>query len=92
MKNEDFLMKNSYLDWLKANDDPKNLCDPPLDAQSAINFLCNYLLGEDWYVVMPESTQQVNSVIVYEILQKYSKDFRKELKQYARECKINAKK
>ena len=78
MRNEEFLMKNSYLDWLKANDDPINLCDPPLDAQTAINFLCDYLLGENWYVVMPESTKQVNSVIVYDILQKYSKDFRKE--------------
>lgn len=82
----------SYIDWLKENDDPNNLCDPPLEPQLAVQFLCDYLLGEDWYVVMPESTKQVNSVIVYEILQKYSKDFRKELKQYARECKINAKK
>lgn len=82
----------NYIDWLKANDDPINLCDPPLEPQEAVNFLCDYLLGEDWYVVMPESTKQVNSVIVFEILEKYSKRFRKELKKDERERKTNAKK
>ena len=84
MRNEEFLMKNSYLEWLKANDDPMNLCDPPLDAQSAVNFLCNYLLGENWYVVVSESQKQVNSVIVDEILFKYSKQYRKEVKEYSK--------
>ena len=72
----------SYVDWLDKNYEPDNLCDPPLKAQEAIYFLCDYLLGEDWYVVLPESTNQVNSAIVYDILCKYSKKFRKELKQY----------
>lgn len=77
-------MKNSFLEWLCKNTDPNNICDPPLDAQQAINFLCDYLLGEDWYVVMPESTEQVNSVIVEQILYKYSKKYRKEVRKYWR--------
>lgn len=55
---------------------------PPLEAQKAINFLSNYLLGENWYdssgVTHPE---QVNARIVHEILMKYSPEYRKEIKK-----------
>jgi hypothetical protein len=68
--------------WLEHEAKDCGLCDPPLEAQKAIQFLKNYLLGENWYVVTSESTEQVNSAIVWEILRKYSKEFRKELKQY----------
>lgn len=50
---------------------------PPMDAQMAINELCRHLLGEDWYVSMPMSTEQINTEIVYEIERKYSKKKRK---------------
>ena len=74
----------SYVDWFIENKEPDNLCDPPLDPQLALQFLCDYLLGEDWYVVMPESQKQVNSAIVDEILFKYSKQYRKEVKEYSK--------
>ena len=74
----------SYVDWFTENKEPDNLCDPPLDSQLALQFLCDYLLGEDWYVVMPESQKQVNSAIVDEILFKYSKQYRKEVKEYSK--------
>lgn len=77
----------SYVDWFTENKAPDNLCDPPLDPQSALQFLCDYLLGEDWYVVMPESQKQVNSAIVDEILFKYSKQYRKEVKEYSKNIK-----
>jgi hypothetical protein len=50
----------------------------------ALEFLKNYLLGEDWYVVSPISTKQVNTEIVYEILYRHSKKFRIELEKYKR--------
>lgn len=68
--------------WLEHEAKDCGLCDPPLDAQKALQFLTDYLLGENWYVAMSESTEQVNSVIVWEILNKYSKEFRKEKKKY----------
>lgn len=68
--------------WLEHEAKDCGLCDPPLDAQKALRFLTNYLLGENWYVTMPENQEQVNSVIVWEILNKYSKEFRKEKKKY----------
>jgi hypothetical protein len=73
-----------YVDWFIENKEPGNLCDPPLDPQLALLFLCDYLLGEKWSVVMPESQKQVNSAIVDEILFKYSKRYRKEVKEYGK--------
>lgn len=47
----------------------------PMEAQKAINELCDYLLGEDWYVVDPLRPAQVNAIInaiiVDEIKAKY---------------------
>lgn len=40
---------------------------PYMKAQTAVDELCRYFLGEDWYVVDPLSTEQVNVDIVYEI-------------------------
>lgn len=55
-----------------------NLYPNGLDGQDALNILISYLLGNDWYVVDPLSPKQVNEVAVYEILNKYSKKYRKE--------------
>lgn len=77
----------SYVDWFTENKEPDNVCDPPLDPQLALQFLCDYLLGEHWYVVMPESQKQVNSAIVDEILFKYSKQYRKEVKEYSKKLR-----
>lgn len=71
-----------FTEWLKNDAVDCGLCDPPMEAQKAIEILTDYLLGEDWCVAIPESTRQVNSAIVFEILLKYSKKFRKEWKKY----------
>ena len=42
-----------------------------VDAQTALNLLSNYLLGEDWYVTMPLNQERVNTEIVNAILNKY---------------------
>ena len=44
---------------------------PYIEPQTALNELCRFFLGEDWYVVDPLSTKQVNFWIVYEIERKY---------------------
>lgn len=68
-------------DWLANDAKDCGLCDPPMKAELAIEFLKNYLLGENWYVTMPQNGEQCNIAIVIEILYKYSPKFRKELKQ-----------
>lgn len=70
-----------FTDWLKNDAEDCGLFDPPIEPQLALNFLIDYLLGEDWYVVLPECTLQTNTAAVYEILYKYSRKFRKELKR-----------
>lgn len=45
-------------------------------------FIIDYLLGEDWYVTDPLGVKQVNEVALYQILDKYSKRWKKEWKEY----------
>ena len=53
-------------------------------------FIIDYLLGRDWYVVDPLSTPQTNEIALEEILKKYSKEYRKEVKRYEKlERQIN---
>lgn len=46
---------------------------PPMDAQTAVDELCRYLLGDDWYSVNPLGSKQINTEIVYEIECRYKK-------------------
>lgn len=62
---KNFMLENSEKDY--------GLCAPPLDSQKALNILIEHFLGDDWYVVMPISQQQVNTEAVYEILRKFPK-------------------
>lgn len=85
----DKLKSVSFTEWLKLENakDPDNILPPELDFEKAIYFLKNYLLGENWYVNYSGSAKQINTDIVYNILRKYSKKFRKELKVYEKEMK-----
>lgn len=66
----------------ESKKDPDNIFDPPTKPEIAIEFLKDYLLGEDWYVSDPLGPNQVNTEIVHEILYKYSRRYRKEYKKY----------
>lgn len=63
--------------WLEKQKD-YGMCNPPMDAQTGINFLSDYL--DIPPSTMPESPQQTNTYIIFEILYKHSKRFRKEMK------------
>lgn len=71
----------TFTEWLDKNWEKDNMFPPCLDAQKAVDFLCDYLMGEDYYIVNPLSTAQANSEIVHDILYKYSKKYRKEYKR-----------
>ena len=70
MTGEEFYRKR--MDETKWPED--DLCDPPTDPRMAIHILIDHLLGEDWYVAMPEGDDQVITVAVAEILSKYPKN------------------
>ena len=52
--------------------------DNTLSAQEAVDCLCDYFLGEDWYITDTASNEQANLIIVEEIKNnvpsKYNKD------------------
>lgn len=47
-------------------------------------FIIDYLLGEDWYVTDPLGQTQVNEIALYNILEKYSRRYRKERRRMTR--------
>ena len=53
----------------------------PLNYEQAIGKIMKYLLGDNYYIVDPVSMEQGNSVIVHDILNKYSKRYIKELRE-----------
>lgn len=55
----------------------RDICPPTTDAQFVVECLCDIFLGEDWCVTFPLHTTQVNTYILYEILYKYYKPYRK---------------
>ena len=71
----------SFQEWLQENWVEDNICPPPMGSQKALDYLCYYLLGPDWYVNLPINSEQVNTEIVGAILEQYSKTYKKELKQ-----------
>ena len=75
----------TFTDWLENDSVDCGIMSPPMEDKKALEFLTHYLLGENWYVVGPISPKQVNTNIVHEILWKYSKQFRKEWKQYRKQ-------
>lgn len=71
----------TFTEWLDKNWQKDNMLPPVLDAQIALDFLQEYLLEADWYIVNPLTTGQANSEVVHEILYKYSKKYKKEYKE-----------
>jgi hypothetical protein len=65
----------------KNRPDPENIYGVGISDAYFRSFIIDYLLGPDWYVVDPIGQTQVNEVALLEILEKYSKRYRKEHKQ-----------
>ena len=70
-------------EWYK--DKEFELCDPPIDAQFALDLIFKTLVDDkehyEYLTTMPESTEQTNSIMLDLILRKYSKRYRKYLKR-----------
>lgn len=79
------------LKWLKEQNETVNkgnIFPPPLESQMAIGLLKDYLLGENWYTVNSISQEQINTEIVFEILFRYSKRFKREYKIMKKKSKM----
>ena len=73
MKLTEFMEKR-YAD----REDKDNIFGVGISDSEFRQFIIDYLLGEDWYVVDPLGQTQINEIALYEILEKYSKRYRKE--------------
>lgn len=84
MKKKENYIYNKSFDAMRDNieDTTYGLCPAPMDAQLAVNILCDYLLGDDWYFAGSASVEQGNAIVVELILDKYSKQFKKDWKNY----------
>ena len=70
-------------EWYK--DKEFELCDPPIDAQFALDLIFKTLIDDKedypYLTTMPETTEQTNSIMLDLILRKYSRKYRKYLKK-----------
>lgn len=61
------------------------LCDPPIDAQFALNLIFKTLVDDKenypYLMTIPESTEQINSIKLDVILRKYSWKYRRYLRK-----------
>lgn len=84
-------MKNyNFAEWLYEQEigpNKGNILGPALNAQDAVNFLIYYLLGDTWYVSYAATSEQVNAEAVDNILLKYSRKYRNDLKKLRKEVR-----
>lgn len=75
---------NEDFEPMKTNieDTTYGLCPAPMDANVALKILISYLLGDNWYVAMPMSQAQCNACAAEQILDKYSRKWKKDWKHF----------
>ena len=71
-------MKERY----EKREDKDNIFGVGVSDAEFRRFIIDYLLGEDWYVVDPLGQTQINEIALHEILEKYSKRYKKEYKAH----------
>lgn len=76
-------LSNKINEWY--SDKEFELCDPPIDAQYALDLIFKTLIDDKenypYLTTIPESTEQTNSIMLDLILRKYSREYRKYLKR-----------
>lgn len=68
----------------KNREDKENIFGVGISDAEFRAFIIDYLLGEDWYVTDPLGQTQVNEIALYNILEKYSRRYRKERRRMTR--------
>ena len=74
--------KMNFTEWLYEQDkNNDNILAPSLNSQLALSFLIDYLLDDNWCINYSASEGQINTHAVDDILTKYSKRYKKEIKK-----------
>lgn len=75
----------AYMKEKYANrEDKDNMFGVGISDTEFRQFIIQYLLGADWYVVDPLGQEQINEIALHEILTQYSKRYKKEKRQEER--------
>ena len=78
-------------DWYADKD--FEMCDPPIDAQFALDLIFKTLVDDKenypYLTTIPESTEQTNSIMLELILRKYSRKYRKFKRRKRKEKSYN---
>lgn len=85
----------AFIDKLKAHNEEellkpfwrRNIFPVETDAQEAVQILRDLFLEENWYIALPVNAKEANTLIVDEILYKYSRQYRKAVKKYEKEVR-----
>ena len=79
------MKNNSYIDFIVEKEtnreDKDNIYCTGITEREFIKFAIKYLLRDNWYVIDPLGYNQTIQMALEEILYKYSKKFKKELKK-----------
>lgn len=71
----------AYMDKLyEDREDKDNIYPVGITDAEFRHFIIYYLLGEDWYVTDPLGQLQINEIALEEVLERYSRRYRKERK------------
>lgn len=84
---------SSIFNWLdeKNNGENKgNIFSPAMDDKEFIGFIMEYLCP-DYVSVNPISHEQINTEVLFEVLNKYSKKFKREVKKSKKDYKYKLK-
>ena len=75
----DECIRRRFFDILE--DGSYGMIPAPTDPELGFEVLSSYLLPKGWYSTSGGGSHQVNTEIVFDILMKYSPEFRKEYKR-----------
>ena len=75
---------NKGFEAMKDNicDTSCGFCPAPMSAQKALDILTSYLLGDGWYIAASMNVEQTNACVVEQILDKYSKQWKRDWKHF----------
>lgn len=66
----------------RDREDKDNMYGVGIDDAVMIDYLVDYLLGEDWRVDDPITHNQLNEIALYDILDKYSPKYRRQYRKW----------
>lgn len=77
--------KNNVFEFFKEKynqrEDKEDISRIGISDADFRQFIIDYLLGDNWYVVDPVTQEQVNEIALHEILSMYSKRYKKEIRE-----------